>query len=389
MLLAAKIIFTLSALGMLHSYLFYPLLLLIIGRRKRNDKKRSLPHEALPEISIVCAAYNEEKVIEEKIRSTFNTTYPTNKIKLVIGTDHCSDQTVSLIKKLQLQYPGVQLTEFGSRTGKINILNTLIKEIQSPLLVMTDANVFFTPETLVKLVSHFEDADTGMVCGHIHKRPLNSGAVTVSELQYMNFENRLKLAESNAWGIVMGAEGGCYAMRRELYQAVPSHFNVDDFFITCLVLKAKKHICYDQEALVYEDVAADSRGEFRRKARIATGNFQNLFYFPGLAFNFFSVTSFAFLSHKVLRWITPFLFLLNVAATLFLLSSYPVLRWLLLLQAIAIIAPLLNYLAGAAGIRLKLLQALSHFMIMNAALLTGFLRYCKGVKSSVWEPVKR
>jgi len=383
---ALVIVFCLSALAMLHTYVLYPALLLLFAGNKKKETVFSEAGE-LPNLTLICAAYNEEKVIEEKIHSVFNTTYPANKITFLIGTDACGDRTVTIIKKLQERYSGLKLIEFTSRTGKIGILNNLCGAAESPVLAMTDANVFFKPETLFELVKQFKDTDVGMVCGHVIKRPLNSEAVTQSEWQYMNFENRLKSAESRMMGLVMGAEGGCYALRKELFSEVPGHFNVDDFFISCLVLRKKKKILFADSAIAYEDVATDTKGEFRRKARIATGNFQNLFYFKDLLYRFWSATAFAFFSHKVLRWITPFLFLLNFVAAALLFKVHIFFAIVFFTQLFLLLLPLLHSAWLALG--LKPLVALSHFMRMNAALLLGFLRYCKGVKSSIWEPVKR
>ncbi len=389
MINAAKIIFCLSALAMLHTYVLYPALMLIIGSMKRKPGVLYSDPDELPEVTVICAAYNEEKVIEEKVHSTFNTTYPLNKITFLIGTDNCSDITVPLIQNLQNKYRELKLVEFTQRTGKIGILNTLIKQAKGSVLIMTDANVFFKPDTILEMVKHFKDEKIGLVCGQISKRPLNKEAVTQSELQYMNFENRLKLSESNAFGIVMGAEGGCYAIRKELIKDVPANFNVDDFFITCLALKERKNIVFEEKAISFEDVAANIKGEFRRKARIATGNFQNLFHFKGLWLRFWSATGFAFLSHKVLRWITPFLFLLNVLAVIYLFKAAMFFRVVLYVQVALILLTLLSSALSGAGIKIKPLIALSHFMIMNLALAVGFFRYLSGVKSSVWEPVKR
>lgn len=374
---------------MLHTYVFYPILLFVIGSVKRKPKVLFTNTEQLPALTIICAAYNEEKVIEEKIHSTFKTSYPPDKITFLIGTDQCSDNTVSIIKNLQSKYSGLKLVEFTERTGKIGILNTLIKQAGGSIRIMTDANVFFETDTLFELVKHFKDEKIGLVCGRILKRALNKEAITQSELHYMNFENRLKLSESNAFGVVIGAEGGCYAIRKELMKDIPANFNVDDFFITCLVLEKRKNIVFEEKARGYEDLAADIKGEFRRKARIATGNFQNLFHFKGLWLRFWSATGFAFLSHKVLRWITPFLFLLNVLVVIYLFKLALFFRVVLYVQAGLVLLTLVNSALTGAGVKIKPLIALSHFMIMNLALAAGFFRYLNGVKSSVWEPVKR
>jgi cellulose synthase/poly-beta-1,6-N-acetylglucosamine synthase-like glycosyltransferase len=357
-------------------------------------KKKKTTHifessDEWPEIAVICAAYNEEKVIEEKIKSTFETLYPKEKISFYIGTDACSDNTVSIIKKLQEKYSTLKLVEFTERTGKIGIINKLCEDAKAPIFIMTDANVFFRNNTLYELIKHFKNTDVKMICGNIVKLALNTETITKNELQYMHFENFLKSAESKLWGIVLGAEGGCYAIRKESCPVVPINFNVDDFFITCHVLSNNGKILFENKAVVYEDTIADAEGEYRRKARIATGNFQNLFYFKKLAFRFWTITSFAFLSHKILRWITPFLFLVNCIVGALLMRTNVFFELVFYTQLLFLITPLLNSLLFKIGIKIKPLISVSHFVIMNAALVTGFYRYCKGVERSVWQPVKR
>jgi cellulose synthase/poly-beta-1,6-N-acetylglucosamine synthase-like glycosyltransferase len=388
MYLFCEIVFCLTALGILHTYVLYPALLLVAAPA-RKTAGIAAGGEDRPALTIICAAYNEEKVIEEKIRRTFTTAYPLSKISLLIGTDNCSDSTVAIIRRMQAQYPQLQLVEFTSRTGKIGILNDLCARARTPLLVLTDANVYFGPATLNELVKNFADPNVALVCGNIEKRALNKDGVTRTELQYMNLENRLKLAESSLMHIVMGAEGGCYAIRREIFRPVPATFIADDFFVTCLALRARKKIVFEEKALAYEDVQADTRGEFRRKARIATGNFQNLFYFKDLFYRFWSATAFAFFSHKALRWFTPFLFLLNMVTCALLWKHNIVFRIILLSETLLLFLPLLNRLLLSAGVKFRPLIAAAHLMVMNAALAAGFFRFLRGVKNSVWEPVKR
>lgn len=390
MLLVFKILFFLSAYAMLHTYMVYPFLLYVFSKSKTKATENLYkPTDALPSIAVICAAYNEERVIAEKIKSVFATNYPKEKVSFYIGTDACSDSTVSLIKKLQEKYPALKLVEFTERSGKINILNKLCSLAQADVFVMTDANVFFKEDTFFELVKHFKNEDVKLVCGNIVKRALNTETVTKNELQYLNFENFLKSAESNLWDIVIGAEGGCYALREESYLSIPPHFIADDFFITCHVLSINGKILFEQKAIVHEDASAETKGEFRRKARIATGNFQNLAYFKNLLKNPFSKIGFAFLSHKVLRWLTPFFFLLNIICCGFLVSDNFLFEYILATELAILFAPMLNAMFENMGIKIKPLISASHFVVMNRALLVGFVRYSKGVTSSVWQPVRQ
>lgn len=380
----------LSAYAMLHTYIIYPFFLYVFAKNKTPKPENIFaPTDNLPSIAVICAAYNEERVIAEKIESVFTTNYPKEKIRFYIGTDACSDSTVTIIKNLQQKYPAVHLIEFTERSGKINILNKLCSLATADIFVMTDANVFFTEDTFFELIKHFKNGQVKLVCGNIVKRALNKETVTKNELQYLNFENFLKRAESNLWGIVIGAEGGCYALSKESYTNIPPHFIADDFFITCNVLNSKAKVLFEQNAIVYEDASAETKGEFRRKARIATGNFQNLMYFKTLLKNPFSKIGFAFLSHKVLRWLTPFFFLLNMICCVFLIEFNFLFAFILIVELFILITPFINMIMQKVGIKIKPLISATHFVVMNRALLVGFIRYCKGVTSSVWQPVRQ
>lgn len=390
MLVFFQILFFLSAYAMVHTYIIYPGLLYVFSKSRKNKTENLYtPGDTLPSIAVICAAYNEERVIEEKIKSVFTTNYPKEKISFYIGTDACSDNTVPIIKNLQDKYPLLKLVEFSERSGKINILNKLCSLAQDEVFVMTDANVYFKENTFFELVKHFKNSNVKMVCGNIVKRALNKETVTENELQYLNFENFLKSAESKLWQIVIGAEGGCYALRKDNYLHIPSHFIADDFFITCHVLNTNGKILFEESAVVHEDASAETKGEFRRKARIATGNFQNLAYFKNLLKNPFSKIGFAFLSHKVLRWLTPFLFLINLVCCVFLVSNFSWMAYILVVGLFILLAPLLNTLLEKMGIKVKPLISMSHFVVMNRALFVGFVRYRKGVTSSVWQPVRQ
>ena len=390
MLLCFKILFFLSAYAMVHTYVVYPFFLYVFAKTKKESAENLFkPTDELPSIAVICAAYNEERVIAEKIESVFTTNYPKDKINFYIGTDACSDNTVSIIKKLQKKYPLLKLVEFTDRSGKINILNKLCSVAKADIFVMTDANVFFKEDTFFELVKHFKNNDVKLVCGNIVKRALNKETVTKNELQYLNFENFLKNAESNLWQIVIGAEGGCYALRKDCYLNIPPHFIADDFFITCHVLSINGKILFEQSAIVYEDASAETKGEFRRKARIATGNFQNLAYFKHLLRNPFSKTGFAFLSHKVLRWLTPFFFLLNAICCVVLTTDDFLFEYVLATELAILLSPMLNTLFEKMGVKIKPLISASHFVVMNRALFVGFIRYSRGVTSSVWQPVRQ
>ncbi|HOZ86934.1 MAG TPA: hypothetical protein PL029_04200, partial [Bacteroidia bacterium] len=254
------------------------------------------------------------------------------------------------------------------------------------ILILTDANVVFNKSTIFELVKKFRDERTGIVAANIIKESISDEGISFQEKKYLSLENRIKACESNAFGIIMGAEGGCYALRNNLFSKVPAHFIVDDFFITLNVINAGKFALFNSDAVCNEDVANDTAGEYRRKVRISSGNFQNLFHFKKNLVQFWTPVFFTFWSHKVLRWITPFLLFVCLFISAALLPQSELFLILFLLQLLGLLFPLFNYFFNFKSVPIKFI---SHFYLMNFALLEGFIKFCRGIKSSIWQPIKR
>ena len=370
-----------SFLGIAQTYFIYPLSLFLFGKKRQIKPTLSYNFN----VAVVIAAYNEENVLEKKIQSVLATSYPLDKLVIYVGSDASTDRTNEIVATFSNKNPNVQLKIFSGRTGKAGIINSIIHDCKEELLILTDANVFFTPSTIPNLVRHFTEKNAQQVCANILKTSVRNENIQALEKGYLLVENQIKLRESATWGFVMGAEGGCYAIRRNAYTPIPPNFFMDDFFVTMSVIENKGIVVFDDEAICYEDLPTESSEEFKRKIRISIGNFQNLVAFKKLLWPFWSAIAYSFLSHKVLRWLTPFflilLFLVSVSLSVdcFLFQVFALVQFVLFLSPLAI--PYLKWLKPALFV--------AHFYNMNLALLIGFLRYVKGVKSSVWQPTPR
>ena len=379
------IILICSSFLILHTYVFYPLFMILIYRNSNHNQLLFYSDHELPSIAILIAAHNEEKVIEKKILSVFNTNYPSSKLKIFIGSDASTDRTDEIISNLTNTYSNIEFIKFKGRVGKISIINHLQSLCDEPVLILSDANVIFKQNTIFELVKYFKDSNVGLVSANIIKESSNNDGISYQEKKYLNFENKIKASESYAFNFIMGAEGGCYAIRNNLFSKVPSNFIVDDFFITMQVLERKNYALLNNLAICIEDVTTDISSEYRRKVRISSGNFQNLFFFKHLLFDFSSIC-FAFWSHKVLRWLTPFFIFICLFSSVFLIPYHKFFIWISCIQLLLLLFPLFNYFFKFNNVFLKFI---AHFYLMNFALFEGFIKFIKGIKSSIWEPINR
>jgi cellulose synthase/poly-beta-1,6-N-acetylglucosamine synthase-like glycosyltransferase len=357
----AIILFWISVSALVHTYLLYPVLLEILAIRKTSGRNTYKSPDKLPGVSVLMAVHNEQNVISEKIESIMLNKYPEGKLEILVGSDASTDNTDKIVQNLASLNKYLRFFRFDERRGKSAIINDLVRLSKENILIITDANVILEQDTIYHLLKHFKDSSIGLVDSNMKHKGLRDSGISVQENLYITREVKIKDLESILWGTMMGPFGGCYALRKELYCDVPQSFLVDDFFINMKVITSGHKAIIETDAIVYEDVSNNLSEEFRRKARIAAGNFQNLKHFSAYLLSSIKGLSVSFFSHKVLRWIGPFFFAIIFLTSLFLSREYIFYRYLFYIQLFILTLPLIDYLLGKIKIHVIILRFITHF----------------------------
>ncbi|MFI5135687.1 MAG: glycosyltransferase, partial [Chitinophagales bacterium] len=303
--------------------------------------------------------------------------------------DSSTDQTESIVEKFANQFPFIKLFRFQQRSGKIAIMNQLADKSSGEILLLTDANVFFTEKTISELVKNFKNPAIAVVAGNIITPQIKKGDISEQESSYQLFENEMKFREGILWGATMGAFGGCYAVRKNFFSPTPSNFIVDDFYITLAALQKGGRAISEPAAICREDVSHQIKEEFRRKSRIGAGDFQILRHFWKLLLPQKGGVAFAFFSHKMLRWLGPF-FIIGAYLSSFALSfSHPFYKICFWIQTGLFLISVIDSLLSKLNIHANGLRYITHFYVMNLALLNGFFKFINGIEHNVWQPTQR
>ncbi|MEN0003763.1 MAG: glycosyltransferase [Bacteroidota bacterium] len=400
MILLLQIIFWISALALVHSYVIYPYLLSTwAAQRPPNQVVYEQDQEAWPTVAVIMSLYNEERVIEEKLQALLAISYPANKLFFYIGSDCSEDQTNAIVERYAQQHATVQFFGFRQRRGKPGVVNELVAratadfaEAGELVLVVTDANVMPHPQAFRHLIKHFKNKEIEVVDANmVHTGMEKDRGISQSEDTYISREVWLKHWEGKLWGQMIGPFGGCYAIRASAFTPVPDNYLVDDFFITLKVLEKGGKAINEMEAICYEAVSHEIAEEYRRKRRISAGNFQNMHTFRHLWWPPTTTLGYAFFSHKILRWLGPvfilLIFLSSVLLSLLGSSFYQYISLLLIGGMIGV--PLLDILLRRVNVNILAFRNIRYFLIMNMALLEGLFNYLKGIKTNVWQPPKR
>lgn len=388
-----ELIFWASAFLIVYTYFLYPGFLWVIAAlcqfrrdllflaRDQERRVEELKDWELPSITMIIAAHNEEKVIEAKVKNCLELDYPRGKVQFIIGSDASTDATDSIVRRYEDHR--LRLIRYSQRSGKVGVLNKTVPLAEGEILVFSDANTMLEPLALKKLVRHFQKKEVGAVCGQLSL--VDPENLASGEWFCRHYESLLKLLEGRM-GTLAGAHGGIYALRRELFEPIPDDSLVDDFIIPMRVFKKGYKIAYEPGARAFEMVPRDIRAEFRRGVRIAAGNFQNLIRLKSLLNPSRGMVSFCFWSHRVIRWHVPFLMIAAYLSNFFLVREGAVFLGLFCLQMLFYLLGLLGQMKVSKHLFLKGPQ---YFLLMNAALLVGFLRFLKRNPQGIWTPTAR
>jgi len=381
-------IFWLTILLLFHAYILYPISLWIFNWFKR--KPEIVKSHSYPSISIIISAYNEEKVIAERIDNIKNLNYDFNNLELIIGSDCSSDKTNGILTQKSQEHSWVRTQIFKIRRGKATVLNDLVQLAKNEILVFTDANTNFDKNAVLKLVSAFTDEKVGGVCGRlVLEEPTDEFEKTNREQLYWKYETQLKKMEGDL-GILIAANGGIYAIRKKLFIGFPKDEAVtDDLYQTLGVLNQGYSFLYEFDAVAIEEVSKEIITEFRRKVRFAATNFQTLKYFKGLLFQKKIILSYALWSHKVIRWLVPLILIFIFVTNGLLISYNEFYRIIFFIQVGFYLSAIVGFILNKLKISLSIFSIIYYYVLTNFALLIGLFKFLFKKHSFTWDSTPR
>jgi biofilm PGA synthesis N-glycosyltransferase PgaC len=376
-------IFWTSVYLIIYSYLIYPLLLLSIHGCSR--KWRVEISDDLPSVSMIVAAHNEEKVIAEKIRNSLGVDYPKDRFEIIIGSDGSDDGTVKILNDNKAD--NIKVFDFKERRGKINVLKDLVKMAKGEIIVFSDANTMYDHSAIKRLASYFCVPRIGCVCGRLKLIRSGHSKEDACEGLYWKYESIIKRREGEL-GSVLGANGGIYAIRKELFPDIPGDTIIEDFLIPITILQKGYRVVYEKEAVAYEEASKTIVDEGRRKVRIGAGAYQTLFLTLPMLNIFLGFPSFAYWSHKVIRWFVPFLMILIFILNIF-LAGPALYNYTLLGQLFLYGGALVGYSISKIKLHNRIFSMMYYFVAMNVSLLLGFCRFISGSQQVTWRRAGR
>jgi cellulose synthase/poly-beta-1,6-N-acetylglucosamine synthase-like glycosyltransferase len=373
-LIAASILFV-------YPFALYPVVLAALTRRRNRIAPVPVNNADPPSIALVTCALNEDRVIREKVENCLTLDYPRNKLRVIFVSDGSTDRTASIISEYCDQ--GVELIARERRRGKVSNLNDVIPSLVEEIVALSDANVIYDAKALKNLVARFADPTVGCASGKVVLRDTTE-EFRSSEEGYYSLEWGLQEMASELYSMA-GADGAMYAFRRELFAPPPNDTLIEDFVIPMGVVRQGRRVVFTPSALAWEEGPGSLREEYRRKVRIAAGAAQALIRGNGWPVSAPVRFWLIFVSHKLLRWLSPITGLMALAAA--------AAAWRHPLSQLAVAGFFaiagLAVIRAATGWKSRFLSAPFYFLFGQVAILHGLIKGASGRQSVLWAKVKR
>jgi cellulose synthase/poly-beta-1,6-N-acetylglucosamine synthase-like glycosyltransferase len=377
-----EVIFWLIIFIIFYTYAGYSLLVLLLSLFfNRPVKKR----EIYPRVTFLITAYNEEQSIAAKLENTLHLDYPKEKLEVIVASDGSIDSTDIIVKQFHDQ--GVILNRVEGRVGKTETQNQTVAKATGDIIIFSDATTNYHKDAIKKIVRNYADPQVGAVSGRYEYINPTGAAVGLGTVLFWNYENLIKRLQTQIRTIT-GCCGCIYSVRRDLYEPLTRDI-ISDLVEPLKILEKGYRIAFEPEAVAYEETTETAKEEFGMRVRVISRGMNGLWYMRNLFNPFkYGFISFQLFSHKVLRWMIPFMLPLLLISNFLLVGK--------LFYNLCIIVQVLFYLGAGAGYMLdrkgrkaKLLALPLYYCVVNAASITAFFRTLMGKRSVVWETARK
>lgn len=359
-----------TGLILVYTWMVYPIVVWLLSRLFPCPVACS-ESAANPTVSIILPVHNEENCIAAKLQNCLELQYPRERLEILVVSDHSTDNTEQTVEEFAARDPRIRLLRTHGRAGKSNGQNLAVQEANGDILFLTDANARARPDVLRLLTSNFADPGVGLATATLHfSDPAN--AIGDGQGLYWRYELFLRKAESDL-GILATASGAALAMRRALFRPMQEWYG-DDCILPLDVRLQDHRVLHDSRSVVFDSMPHTIEGELRARIRMTARNWTGTLSRPQLLNPFrFPLTSGGLLSHKLLRWLTPFFLLLAfIVNTLLVLRGEFLVLWLA--QVLFYLAALVGWIQMRKRERVGIFAHPFSFCLANLGFLLGMIR---------------
>lgn len=292
-----------STAVVVYTWMVYPLLVYVL-KLLLSHPVRTGVWGGDPFVSIIIPVHNEEQAIMVKLRDCLGLCYPSDRLEIIVASDRSTDGTEEIVRDFCGHDSRIRWLQSDTRVGKSGVQNLAAAQARGEVLLFTDAKTVMTPGVLRTMIDDLGDPTLGLVTATVHFGDPKD-AVEKGQGLYWRYERFLRAAESDL-GILATGSGQALLVRQELFRPLPICYG-DDCIMPLDVRLQGYDVIQEPEAVVYDTMPHSIEGELRARIRMTARNWAGTLSRPALLNPVrFPLMALGLVSHKLVRWLTPF-----------------------------------------------------------------------------------
>ncbi len=370
-----------SILAIAYTYFGYPAILYILSRI-RGRRMAPLDSTFCPSVTLIITAHNEEKRIQKKIENTLAIDYPRDRLEVLVASDASTDRTDDIVRDHADN--GITLVRAPERRGKEFAQKCAIEKARGEVIVFSDVATMIEKDGISRIVSNFSDLTVG--CVSSEDRVLDEQGNVSGEGAYVRYEMWLRSLETQVNSVV-GLSGSFFAARAEVCREWPTTIPSDFNTLLNSIKLGLRGISDPHSIGIYTNIK-DEKKEFDRKVRTITRGIAALMANIGLMNPFrFGIFSWQLASHKLMRWLVPWLLISSVFSNIILVYRSALFKTFCILQVLFYGSAFLHNKLSVQGI--SIIKIPHYFVQVNMAIARAWVEYLKGERYVTWNPSTR
>jgi biofilm PGA synthesis N-glycosyltransferase PgaC len=367
-----KVIYFGALFILFYTWVGYLLLLIVVNcyQRIKIDKSNIFPF-----VTILIAIYNEEKVIKNGINDLLAMDYPPDLLEILVVSDGSTDKSDQIVEEMRRTDHRIVLLK-APRGGKSKAQNRAFPFAKGDVVILMDATTVLEKDAVKNLVRNFADSRVGCVTGRFN---LIKDCTSISESQgiYWNYETLLRKLESQI-GTLHTCSGAFMALRKSLFIQFEDKYG-DDCIIPLDILRQGYLIVQENEAVFSDTMPSTMEGELRTRVRMTLRNISCTLSRYSLLNPFkYHFLSISILSHKILRWMTPYFMILFFVSNLFLIYRSFWYLFAFYLQLLFYSLGILGFIFERNNRHLPVASPIFNFLLANLGFFLGIWEALQG-----------
>ena len=238
--------------------------------------------QKLPFVSVIIPVHNEELVIERRINNIFESSFPKNKLELIVVDSGSMDKTRSIIEE---KFPEtVTLLTEEQRTGKAHAINLALGICKGDIVVITDGPTLYQKDTILQLVFSLRNPYVGGVSALYNVPNADENQVTAAEQKFWSYKDKIRKLESRVYSTSWLSGEAC-AFKKEIVTRLDEDTLADDSNVALQIISKGYRVVVNENSNFIEKSPSEFYDYIKIKSRRVLGGLIETLRFKFFLFN--------------------------------------------------------------------------------------------------------